>query len=134
MKRPRHRSEFVELVAFLSRIPAIGSAKSVFGSGRSDDGRWWVKLSIDISHPLAWSTVQELAHVLNYLSVDERLPTVFMPVSPPPYANGGPQEYLSWVIECHDPDFTPSQAAKWLSGRLPDPVDKLANWPINKNE
>ena len=84
MKRPRHRSEFSKIVAFLSRIPAIGSANSVFGSGRSDDGRWWIKLSINITHPLAWSTVQGLAHVLNNLSADERLPTVFMPVSPPP--------------------------------------------------
>jgi len=41
--------------------------------------------------------------VLNYLSLDERLSTVFMPVSPPPYLNGG-VEFLSWVIECRDRD------------------------------
>jgi hypothetical protein len=51
-----------------------------------------VKFAIDIEHPLAWSVVQELGHVLNYVSLEERLPTVFMPVSPPPYMNGGPDE------------------------------------------
>ena len=29
--------------------------------------------------------------------LNERLPTVFMPVSPPPYANGPAREFLSWV-------------------------------------
>ncbi len=42
-----------------------------------------VKFSIDIDHPLAWHAIQELGNVLNYLSVTERLPNVFMPVSPP---------------------------------------------------
>ncbi|SPE35761.1 hypothetical protein SBA3_2300022 [Candidatus Sulfopaludibacter sp. SbA3] len=57
--------------------------------GRLEGEGWWVKFAIDISHRLAWNVVQELGHVLNYLSVNERLPTVFKPVSPPPYANGG---------------------------------------------
>jgi hypothetical protein len=34
------------------------------------------------------AVVQELGHVLNYVSVTEPLPTVFKPVSPPPYMNG----------------------------------------------
>ena len=48
-------------------------------------GAWWVKCAIDIDHEFAWNVVQELGHVLNYVSLDERLPTVFMPVSPPSY-------------------------------------------------
>src|SRR5688500_17345460 len=67
--------------------------------GQLDGGGWWVKFSLDISHRLTWNVVQELGHVLNYLSLNERLPTVFKPVSPPPYLNGGPAEFLSWVIE-----------------------------------
>jgi hypothetical protein len=114
-----------ELVAFLRRVPAIRQA---IGSGIFDDGRWWVKLKIDIEHDLAWRVVQEFGHVLNYVSLDERLPTVFMPVSPPPYANGGPSEFLSWVIEAKDTKFTPVDCARWLAGRLPDPVDDLAEW------
>jgi hypothetical protein len=77
--------EFAELEAYLRRVPAIWSAMEgcKFGKGRFDNGNWWIKFSIDIDHPLAWHTVQELGSVLNYLSVTERLPTVFMPVSPP---------------------------------------------------
>lgn len=68
--------------------------------------------------------------MLNYLSVTERLPTVFMPVSPAPYLNGGPNDFLSWVIESKDPTFTPAAAAKWLEGRLPRPVEDLSLWVI----
>lgn len=108
-----HAEVFHALLAFLSRVPAVSSYGTVgqgFGSGRDDAGRWWVKFGLDIDHALAWSTVQELGHLLNYLSLDERLPTVFMPVSPPLYLNGGPQ-FLSWVIKCDDPGFTPDKAA-----------------------
>jgi hypothetical protein len=87
-----------------------------------------VKFEIDIGHPLAWNVVQELGHILNYASLRERLPTVFKPVSPPPYLNGGPREYLSWIIEAHDPDFRPGTCADWIEGRLPRPVDDLEKW------
>src|SRR4051794_21360637 len=93
------------LVSFLKRVPAIKLAVGAgLGSGPT---AWWVKFSIDVDDPLAWHVVQHLAHVLNYLSLNERLPTVFMPVSPPPDLNGGPDDYLSWVIECRDPQHTP---------------------------
>ena len=72
--------------------------------------------------------MQEMGHVLNYVSVEERLPTVFKPVSPPPYMNGGPDEFLSWVIECPNIEFTPDICAEWLEGRLPRPVEKLSEW------
>jgi len=122
------QSAFHELESYLSRVPAVVSP---FGSGFDESGRWWMKFAIDIDHSLAWEVVQEFGHVLNYLSVDEQLPTVFKPVSPPPYMNGGPREYLAWVIECHDPDFHPRTAAKWLEGRLPRPVDDLSQWAID---
>ncbi len=122
--------EFSELEAYLRRIPAIesGNRNCKFGMGRFDNGNWWMKFTIDIDHPLAWHTVQELGNVLNYLSINERLPTVFMPVSPPSYMNGGPREFLSWVIESTAPDFTPKTCMEWLEGRLPRPVDDLAQW------
>jgi hypothetical protein len=118
-------SLFDELITYLRRVPAIAHS---IGSGKFDDSGWWVKFSLDISHPLAWNVVQELGHVLNYLSVEERLPTVFMPVSPPPYLNGGPSDFLSWVIESHASTFSPSTAAMWLEGRLPQPVEDLMEW------
>ncbi|MEM1263702.1 MAG: hypothetical protein AAGH76_14985 [Pseudomonadota bacterium] len=115
---------FTSLEAYLNRVPSIVGA---IAKGGDNEG-WWVKFSIDLDSPIAWHTVQEFGHVLNYLSLNERLPTVFRPVSPPPYMNGGPEEFLSWVIECDDKDFRPSTVAEWLEGRLPRPVEDLAEW------
>ena len=112
------------LVQLLRTIPSIESS---VGAG-VDQERWWVKFSIDIAHPLAWRVVQELGHVINYLSLDERLPAVFMPVSPPPYLNGGPSGFLSWVIENTDPNFTSEQLARVLEARLPSPIDDREAW------
>ena len=114
---------FATLEKYLLSIPSIDGP---IGKG-ADESCWWVKFSINIDSPIAWHTVQELGHVLNYLSVNERLPTSFHPVSPPPYLNGGP-EFLSWVIECPDLNFRPGTVAKWLDGRLPKPVDDLSQW------
>jgi hypothetical protein len=122
--------DFTALEAFLQRVPSI---QLPIGKGADADGLWWVKFSIDIAHPLAWRVVQELGHVLNYVSVDERLPTIFMPVSPPPYMNGGPREYLSWVIEARTREFEPSQCAEWLEGRLPRPVEDVGEWKIDED-
>ena len=116
---------FQKLLAYLARVPAV---QRPISNGRFEDGRWWVKFSLDISHALAWNVVQEFGHVLNYVSISEQLPTVFKPVSPPPYMNGGPAEFLSWVIEAEVQDFTPDDAAEWLEGRLPRPVEDLASW------
>src|SRR5262245_41487623 len=108
--------DFRELERYLERVPSL---QAPIAKGQLDGGGWWVKFGIDISHCHAWNVVQELAHVLNYLSLDDRLPTVFKPVSPPPYLNGGPGDFLSWVIECADNSFTPKLAAEWLESRLP---------------
>ena len=127
--------KFEKLVAFLERLPAIDlpAGRKSIGFGYSDNGNWWVKFKIDTKHELAWRHVQELGYVLNYLSVDERLPTVLMPVSPPPYMNGG-EEFLSWVIESAEPEFTTDLCAEWLEGRLPRPVDDLEQWSIESDE
>lgn len=119
---------FVSLISYLGRIPSISGP---IGSGVFDDGNWWVKFAIDISHPTAWQTVQEISFVLNYVSLDERLPTRFIPVSPPPYLNGGPKDFLSWVIESTTPEFRPRTCMKWLESRLPSPVDDLSQWEEN---
>jgi hypothetical protein len=121
--------KFQRLLSFLERLPAIDlpAGRKSIGCGDSENGAWWVKFRIDTKHKLAWRHVQELGHVLNYLSIDERLPTVFMPVSPPPYLNGG-EECLSWVIESTKPGFTPNLCAQWLEERLPKPVDDPQEW------
>lgn len=118
---------FTKLVEFLDKVPAV---QGPIGKGADENGCWWVKFSIDIHHDLAWHTVQELGHVLNLLSLEERLPTSFHPVSPPPYMNGGPEDFLSWVIECHDPEFRPGTCEKWLSVRLPNPVEDFDQWTV----
>jgi hypothetical protein len=122
---------FDTLIRFLATVPAV---RSPIGRGSDPEEGWWVKFSIDIAHPLAWQVVQEFGHVLNYLSPAQRLPTTFLPVSPPPYMNGGPAEFLSWVIECRDPAFTPDKVAEWLEGRLPRPVDDPLQWQIDVDD
>src|ERR1041385_2199075 len=117
--------DFATLETFLGRLPGVTGP---IGKASEANGTWWVKFGIDIEHALAWRVVQELGHVLNYLSVEERLPTVFKPVSPPPYMNGGPREFLSWVIECSDKNLKPGTVAKWLEGRLPRPVSDVEQW------
>ena len=127
--------DFESLISFIEKLPAIDlpAGRQSIGHGVFDNGNWWVKFSINTTHVLAWRHVQELGHVLNYLSIDERLPTVFMPVSPPPCLNGG-VEFLSWVVESTGPSFTPDQCAKWLEGRLPNPVDNLEEWNLDDSD
>jgi hypothetical protein len=116
---------FITLKNYLERVPAI---QAPIATGVDEEGFWWVKFKIDIEHRFAWHVIQELGCVVNYLSINERLPTLFYPVSPAPYLNGGPQEFLSWVIETKDVDFKPGTLTKWLEGRLPRPVDDLTQW------
>ncbi|MBV9570807.1 MAG: hypothetical protein JO056_06170 [Alphaproteobacteria bacterium] len=114
-----------ELVQFINRIPGV----VVVSSDVAEDGSWWVKLRIDIHHQLAWNIVQELGHILNYLSLTKRLPTVFMPVSAPPYLNGGPEEFLYWAIESRGSQpISPHDLKTRLEFTLPRPVDNAAAW------
>ena len=122
-------------MVFLERLPAIdlpADRKSI-GFGELENGNWWLKFSIDTNHSLSWRHIQELGFVLNYLPVNERLPTIFMPVSPPPYMNGG-EEYLSWVIESTDPEFTPDLCYQWLESRLPNPVESQEEWSFDEED
>lgn len=127
-------NEFQKLLDYLVRVPSVQSNDTPsrgIGCGE-ENGIWWIKFGIDIEHPLAWHVVQELGYVLNYLSIEEPLPTTFKPVSPPPYLNGGPKEFLSWVIECPI-SLTPNTVTQWLEGRLPRPVDDLEQWDSEDN-
>lgn len=113
-----------ELVGYLNRIPSV----SVMSSEVTSDAFWWVKLRIDIANQYSWFVVQELGFVLNYISIQEPMPTVFKPVSPPPYMNGGPNEFLSWVIEPTFNYIDPNWVKETLEGRLPNPVDSTEEW------
>jgi hypothetical protein len=122
---------FEVLLTFLRKVPAVDPR---IGSGVAESGLWWAKFHLDIDHPLAWRVVQEFGHVLNYISIEEPLPTVFKPVSPPVYLNGGPKKFLSWVIESTSTSFTPGLCAEWLEGRLPRPVEDPIQWKIEDDE
>lgn len=128
-------AKFEKLLSFLQRLPAIDlpAVQKSIGRGTLENGNWWVKFTLDTDHDLAWRHVQELGFVLNYISLNERLPTVFMPVSPPPYLNGG-VEFLSWVIEPRNPTFTPDECARWLEARLPKPVEEIKQWAMGDGE
>lgn len=121
-----------ELKAFLDKIPGL----KVMSFNKTLDYKWWVKFDIDISHKLAWHIIQELGFVFNYISLTEKLPTVFMPVSPPPYLNGGPEECLSWVIESRISYLDPKYIVDVLEERLPNPVEEEDQWMeiINEEE
>jgi len=120
---------FKSLIDYLEKVPAINSP---IATGTDEEGFWWIKFQIDIENEFAWSVVQELGCVVNYLSINERLPTVFYPVSPAPHLNGGPTDFLSWVIETKDKEFKPGTLKKWLEGRLPNPVDDIEQWNLEE--
>lgn len=112
MSAPSH----VELgLAFLERLPAIHppAGRASIGSGAAQSGERWVEFSLDTEHALPWRVLQELGQVLKSFSLECRLPTALMPLSPTPYMNGG-VEVLSWVIENKVPDFTLAGCAQWL--------------------
>ena len=104
------------LTKFLEKIPAV---KSPIEAICYDDGSWWLKLKIDVHHKNSWHVVQELAHA------------IFYPVSPAPFGNGGPEVFLSWIIENEESEFSPEDLKNWLEGRLPDVEDGLEQWGTN---
>ncbi len=120
---------FDRLYAFFCQVPSV---QKEFIDSYGSDGQhaWWFKFQINVEHALAWQTVQELGHVLNYISKNERLPTQFLPVSPPPYMNGDAKKFLCWVIQCNHADFSPDVVCDWLEARLPQPVDDESKWQI----
>ncbi|OTG83220.1 hypothetical protein B9T31_14110 [Acinetobacter sp. ANC 4558] len=120
---------FERLYNFLSKVPSI-QKNYIDAYGTDGQHAWWFKFQINIEHPLAWQTVQEFGHVLNYISKNERLPTQFLPVSPPPYMNGDAKTFLSWVIQCNHADFTPDVVCDWLEARLPQPIEDESKWKI----
>ena len=123
---------FDRLYQFFSKVPSVQKERIVV-HGSDGEHAWWFKFHLDIEHPLAWQTVQELGHVLNYISKNERLPTQFLPVSPPPYMNGDAKQFLAWVIQCNHADFPPDIICDWLEARLPQPIDDAEKWKIKKD-
>ena len=114
-----------ELVSLLKIIPWI----ECINDGE-ENGKWWIKFRIELDNIIAWNIVQEFWHILNYLSIDERLPTLFYPISSPPYLNWWPKDYLWWIIENTDKDFTSKDCFNRLKWRLPDPINDIESWKV----
>ncbi|MFN0063572.1 MAG: hypothetical protein ACKVPX_13780 [Myxococcaceae bacterium] len=112
------------LVRFVKQIPAV----NVLANGEHEDGRWWIRIGIDLNEQIAWSVVQQLAFVLNQQSAGEQLPTLFMPVSLAPAVHGGPAGQLNWVIESREARVDPEWIARVLDARLPRPVNERERW------
>ena len=109
--------DFQRLLDYLKRLPAIDPAIGS-GTGTGEGGLWWVKLIINIDRPMAWRIVQELGHVLNYVSLNERLPAISCRIAAPiPERRRAQFPVLGHrVIRPH---LTPSDCAEWLEGRSP---------------
>lgn len=123
------QSDFYQLANFLNRVPSVLPG---IAHGQYEDKNWWVKFSINIKSEFAWTVVQELGYVLNYISLNEKLPVIFYPVSAPTYLNGGPEDFLYWMIESKEPGFSPDKTKAWLESRLPNPVDRLEEWNLQE--
>ncbi len=122
---------FVRLIDFLSLIPAV-EADDAPGQGftvEAGAGSWRVGFPIDVFHDLSWETVQELAHALNTSGSG----AAFKPVSPAPDQNGGPDEFLTWVIEAGDA-LPPDTIADLLKEKLPSPVEDERAWIGDSDE
>lgn len=129
MTQQTTEQKFAKLINFFSQLPSV-QADNILSYAYDNEQAWWFKFKINLNHQLAWQTVQELGHILNYLSTHERLPTQFLPVSPPPYMNGDAHQFLAWVIQCNHADFPPDVICEWLEGRLPRPVEDESAWVI----
>lgn len=112
----------------LTKIPCV----QFVAISNIDAPFWWLKFGIDINSKIAWIVVQELGHILNYLSVNDKLPTTFYPVSPPPYLNGGPEDFLSWIIEPVIPYADTNNIYAYLNGWLPEQHDKEDSWLLDE--
>ncbi len=115
--------DFGTLIAYLQRVPGIAGPIS---SGRLDDGNWWVKFRIAPARLERRSGVGVRAQLpLHQRTTADGLHAGVRG----PYLNGGPRDYLSWVIESKDPKFKPGTCMKWLDERLPRPVEDTSAWP-----
>ena len=117
-----------KLEELIAHLPVVDAPVS---SGIYENGFWWVKFDINLQHPMSWRVIQVLAHTINYLSISERLSTVFYPLSPSPFAEGVSLKSMYWIIEFNSQDFSPNELSAWLESRLPAGNDEAAWATIN---
>ena len=104
------------------------------GSAEFRNTQFSYRMGVAFIGDIAWHVIQNLAFVLNYISLEDRLAVVFKPISPPPYLNGGPADFLSWVIEAQIPHLNSMYIADVLRARLPNPIGDEAAWIEDEQE
>lgn len=115
------------LAAVVRKLPGVHRS---IGTSTPEEAFWWLKFSIDTEHPLAWHVIQRLGYVLNYYSLEYKFHVSFYPASPPPALNGGPREFLSWVIEARLRYVDPRPIHKALRQELPARLSSEAEWRL----
>ena len=107
---------------FFGKIPCVQGV--VFVNINS----WYIKLDFDLNSKIVWNVIQELSFVLNNLSLLKKLPVIFKPISPPPYLNGGPERFLSWIIEPTSQGVDPTIIISTLAMYLPTQIENEKAW------
>ncbi len=105
---------FQSLYDCLHTIPGLIGEPS---GGIDPSGRWWVRFSISLEHPLSRLALLRLAEAVNQMCVRDRVPALFYPValeSPLPNC-------LSWAFEAKNFAFRPAALAAGFHSR-PQPA------------
>lgn len=108
-----------KLIAFLSQIPCLAK----FESSGVDFRYWWVSFELDITSPIAWPVIRNLALLLNTQSIEMMLPTVFKPIP-----SEWPNDPMRWEIASTAPRLDPADVERWLSDQLPQPISEASSW------
>ncbi|MEM8706317.1 MAG: hypothetical protein AAGE98_07665 [Actinomycetota bacterium] len=111
---------FTTLVDYVGRLPAVRGRVSTSADAISTTG-WWVSFRLDVDDPLAWRSIQEVGHALNGV-VGDGVDVWFGPTSTGPW-QGGPRDFLDWVICSPDGATRPGTVAKRLADAIPEPFD-----------
>jgi hypothetical protein len=109
------------LARFLSQIAclrALDSGEDRFGFG-------WVSFEVEVSSPLAWTVVGELASHLNAPWHQQAIAVVFRPVPGP-----GPQDPPRWEIAATVAGLDPATVEQWLRVRLPRHLGDEMAWQV----
>jgi hypothetical protein len=122
--RKEIKHNFNKLNTLLLSIPCV---KSVDCYDEMED-LWSCHIRMDLTHEIVWHLIQGIAFVINDTSITGKLPATFYPTSPPPYLNGGPYNYLHWIIRSESPEFIPDYCCEWFINRFPNNPEFNESW------
>jgi hypothetical protein len=110
-----------EVIDFFKKIPALDSPVLI-----SEEEKYWsIDFTIDLDHEIVWNVIQYFGYICN---CGGKQGLLFLPMSPPPYLNGGPYTHMSWSILCKNLDFSLADFLQILEEYLPVPLDDFEQW------